>query len=430
MTTKNLGIAIIGLGGAVATTAVAGSLLIRQGKQSKVGLPLAEFTDLDLVDYENIQYHGWDIFQDNLYAAATHHKVLDNEQLAAIESDLKAITPWPAVSNNSFCAGVTNGEGSSLKSGLELREQISVIAGNMQEFSDQVDGQVVIINLASTEHAVDINDDVFQSVAAFEKALDDNSTLISPAMLYAYAAIQQGLPYGNFTPSMAADIPALIEYAQQQKVPIAGKDGKTGQTFMKTVVAPALRARALHVDGWFSTNILGNRDGQALDKPESLASKLNTKGSVLDDCLGYEVDNHLVHIHYYKPKGDNKEAWDNIDVSGFLGHKMEIKVNFLCKDSILAAPLVIEIARCLDLASRRHEGGPVEALGVFFKAPTVPVGQTIEHRFPEQQTALLNWLQQPGSDTHSETGSAVDAESTVKAVLDNLNQSSEPLLAD
>ncbi len=394
---KNLGMAIVGLGGAVATTAVAGGLLIRQGNQSKVGLPLAEFEGLDLTAYENIHFNGWDIFDDNLYEAAKKHAVLSSEQLTQIKDELEAITPWPAVSNQKFCAGVTDGK----TSGQTLHQQAASIAQHLDEFSESIQGPVVVINLASTEHAVDIEDEVFQTIDAFEQGLDDNSALISPAMLYAYVSIKKGIPYGNFTPSMAVDIPALVEFAKRENVPVAGKDGKTGQTFIKTVLAPALRARALHVDGWFSTNILGNRDGQALDQPESLKSKINTKGSVLDSCLNYPVENHIVHIHYYKPKGDNKEAWDNIDVSGFLGHKMEIKVDFLCKDSVLAAPLVIEITRCLDLARRRGEGGPVEAMGAFFKAPLTYDGQEPEHRFPEQQQTLVEWLHQPDASAEA-----------------------------
>jgi myo-inositol-1-phosphate synthase len=211
-------------------------------------------------------------------------------------------------------------------------------------------------------------------------------------MLYAYAAIKSGVPYANFTPSVAADVPALLEMAKALNVPVAGKDGKTGQTMMKTVLAPALKARALHVDGWFSTNILGNRDGLALNDKASLQSKLNTKGTVLDSILGYPVEDHLVHIHYYRPRGDDKEAWDNIDVTGFLGQRMQIKVNFLCKDSILAAPLVIEIARVLDLAKTRGDGGVQEQLSSFFKAPMVKNGHGPEHDFGKQQTMLLDWL--------------------------------------
>jgi myo-inositol-1-phosphate synthase len=210
-------------------------------------------------------------------------------------------------------------------------------------------------------------------------------------MLYAYAAIAEGVPYGNFTPSVAADIPALIEFAEKQNVPIAGKDGKTGPTFIKTVLAPALKARALKVEGWYSTNILGNRDGLALSNEDSLASKIKTKGSVLDDILGYEVEDHIVDIRYYRPRGDNKEAWDNVDITGFLGQPMQIKVNFLCKDSILAAPLAIEIARCLDLARQRGEGGMQEQLSVFFKLPMTK-SRRPEQAFFRQQRMLLDWL--------------------------------------
>ena len=214
-------------------------------------------------------------------------------------------------------------------------------------------------------------------------------------MLYAYAAIEAGVPYGNFTPSVAADVPALAELARRRGVPVAGKDGKTGQTLLKTVLAPALRARALHVDGWFSTNILGNRDGLALDDPDSLRSKLDTKGSVLDSILGYRVEDHIVDIRYYRPRGDDKEAWDNIDVIGFLGHRMQIKVNFLCKDCILAAPLVIEIARLLDLAQQRGEGGAQEQLSLFFKAPMTANGRAPEHAFHLQERMLADWLGVP-----------------------------------
>jgi myo-inositol-1-phosphate synthase len=210
-------------------------------------------------------------------------------------------------------------------------------------------------------------------------------------MLYAYAAISAGVPYGNFTPSMAADVPALIELAETRKVPIAGKDGKTGQTFIKTVLAPALKARALHVDGWYSTNILGNRDGLALSNEDSLASKVKTKSSVLDDILGYAVEDHIVDIRYYRPRGDNKEAWDNIDITGFLGRPMQIKVNFLCRDSILAAPLAIEIARCLDLAKRRGDYGVQEQLSVFFKLPMTKQGRP-EQAFAVQEQMLIDWL--------------------------------------
>ncbi len=395
-----LGIAIIGLGGAVATTAVAGTLLMKKGLQRPVGLPLAEYTDLDLSAYENIEYRGWDLYQDDLYRAAAHHAVLDGEQLAAVKDDLSEMYPWPAIANRNFCEGVVN-QDDSCESHRDLIEQIyEQIAG----FAREINGRVVVINLASTEHALDAGNVVYQDPSAFESALDDNNTGISPAMLYAYTCIRAGVPYGNFTPSKAADIPALRKMAAEMNTPVAGKDGKTGQTYIKTVIAPALRARALQVDGWFSTNILGNRDGEALRKPGSLANKIDTKGDVLTNCLGYPVEDHVVKINYYKPRGDNKEAWDNIDIAGFLGHEMQIKINFLCKDSILAAPLAIEIARCLDLAGRKGRGGVVESLGVFFKAPMTPDGGAPNHNFTEQQIELLRWLREVSDAESVEAG--------------------------
>jgi myo-inositol-1-phosphate synthase len=270
------------------------------------------------------------------------------------------------------------------------REVIEKLRSNLREFISICDS-VVVINLASTEKLAAEGNEIFSTLAGFEKALDDNSPDISPAMLYAYAAMTKGIPYGNFTPSVAADTRALIELAEVRKVPIAGKDGKTGQTFIKSVLAPALKSRALKVDGWYSTNILGNRDGLALSNEDSLASKVKTKSSLLEDILGYEVEDHIVDIRYYRPRGDNKEAWDNIDIAGFLGQQMQIKVNFLCKDSILAAPLAIEIARCLDLAKQRGESGIQDQLSVFFKLPMSKDGKP-EQAFHKQEKLLLDWL--------------------------------------
>ena len=407
---RPLGIAIIGLGGAVGTTAVAGIELIRSGAQAPTGLPLAEFSDLDLTAYENLYFRGWDLYPDNLLAAARNHDVLNREQLEAVADRLESITPWPAVSNRNYCEGVTCGDEDSTGTHREL---IAGIQEQLDAFREEIGGPVVVINLASTEHALDTKAEMYQDTTAFEAALDRNDAGISPAMLYAYACVDHGVPYANFTPSMAVDIPALRTFAAARNVPVGGKDGKTGQTYLKTVLAPALRARALQVDGWFSTNILGNRDGEALRKPKSLQSKINTKGDVLTNCLGYPVENHLVMINYYKPRGDNKEAWDNIDISGFLGHQMQIKVNFLCKDSILAAPLAIEIARCLDLSRRRGQGGVIEALGVFFKAPLTSDGREPNHNFTEQQIVLQEWLAQ--TDATEPVAETTRAESAVNA---------------
>lgn len=391
MNNKKLGIAIVGLGGAVGTTMVAGVELLKKGKIGKAGLPLAELDKnlvKDLADYENIVFGGWDLFDANLAKAAEEHDVLTHKQFVAVEEDLRKIKPWRAVGNREFLANI-EGENQFSQKGLH-RQTIEKIQADLRKFKKSYD-EIVVINLASTEKLADEGNEIFNSLPDFEKALDANSTEISPAMLYAYAAIAEQIPYGNFTPSVSADTPALIEFAEKNQVPIAGKDGKTGQTFIKTVIAPALKTRALKVEGWYSTNILGNRDGLALSNEDSLASKIKTKGSVLDDILGYRVEDHLVDIRYYRPRKDNKEAWDNIDITGFLGQPMQIKINFLCKDSILAAPLAIEIARCLNLAKRRGEKGVQEQLSIFFKLPMTK-SKKPEHAFHRQEQMLLNWL--------------------------------------
>jgi myo-inositol-1-phosphate synthase len=388
MSTRKLGIAIIGLGGAVGTTIVAGIELLKKGGIDKTGLPLADL-EAGLADYEDIVFAGWDVHGVNLAAAATEHEVLTHKQFVAVESELRGIKPWRAVGNKQFLENI---EGENIFTNLTHREVIAKIRTDLQSFKKTCD-QVVVINLASTEKLADEGNEIFNSLSGFEKALDENSTEISPAILYAYATIAEQIPYGNFTPSVAVDIPALTEFAEKQKVPVAGKDGKTGQTMIKSVLAPAFRTRSLKVEGWFSTNILGNRDGLALSDTESLASKIKTKSSLLDDILGYEVQDHIVDIRYYRPRGDNKEAWDNIDLRGFLGQPMQLKVNFLCKDSILAAPLAIEIARCLDLAKQRGESGVLEEISIFFKMPmTRSKDRKAENALHKQEDILLNWL--------------------------------------
>jgi myo-inositol-1-phosphate synthase len=387
MTKRTLGIAIVGLGGAVGTTMAAGVELLKKGVIGTEGLPLADISVEGLADYSNIVFAGWDLFPDHLAKAAEGHEVLTYKQHVAVETALREIKPWPAINDERFLS-LIDGENKISHSGH--RATINKLRSDLAEFKTQCDS-VVVINLASTEKLAAEGNEIFNSLTGFEKALDENSADISPAMLYAYATIAEGVPYGNFTPSVAADIPALIEFAEQQNVPVAGKDGKTGQTFIKTVLAPALKSRALKVEGWYSTNILGNRDGLALSNEDSLASKVKTKSSVLDDILGYEVADHIVDIRYYRPRGDNKEAWDNIDITGFLGQPMQIKVNFLCKDSILAAPLAIEIARCLDLAKQRGQGGIQEQLSVFFKLPMTK-NETPEQAFHRQEMMLLTWL--------------------------------------
>ena len=388
-----LGVAIVGLGGAVATTAVAGAALLRDGDEP-LGLPLAalgpEHT-AGLAPYSGLVFGGWDLFSGDLAEAARHHDVLDLGQYHRAERALAAVTPWPAYGDDRFCRNVTGDH--CTDADLSLREVVEQLQRDLRRFKEEHGlERVVVVNLASTESSPDPDAEVFASADAFEQAVDAGDERIPPGMLYAYAAILEGAPYGNFTPSTAADVPALVELAERRGVPLAGKDGKTGQTFLKTVLAPGFRDRALKVDGWFSTNILGNRDGEALRDAGSLASKIGTKGSVLDQILGYPVEDHVVKINYYRPRGDAKEAWDNIDLVGFLGQRMQVKVNFLCKDSILAAPLVLEIARCLDLARCAGQGGVAEAMGVFFKGPMTAGGRAPEHDFGKQQAAFLDWL--------------------------------------
>ena len=248
-----------------------------------------------------------------------------------------------------------------------------------------------MVNLASTERYIEV-DDVHRTLAAFEAGLDASDPRISPAMKYLYVACQLGIPHCNFTPSLSK-IPALEELAERRGVPIAGEDGKTGQTMLKSVLAPAFAIRQLHVEGWFSTNILGNNDGLVLDDPASCKTKVTSKMKVLDDILGYQVGgSHQVHIHYYKPRGDAKEAWDNIDLVGFLGERMQLKIDFLGKDSILAAPLVIDLVRLLDLAKRHEERGIQRQLSVFFKAPYHTIGERPQHDLFKQHDMLEAWL--------------------------------------
>ncbi len=384
-----LGLLIVGLGGAVGSTVTAGLERIARGSADRTGLPLAGVDGAGLVPYGGIAVAGWDLSSDDLATAAARHDVLPPEMLATLREPLAAIRPWAATGNRAFCRNV---DGPNRITANSHGGAVERIRADMRAFAERTGlDRLVMVNLASVESWPD-DTAAFATPERFERALQDNDPAISPAMLYAYAAIREGIPYGNFTPSLGADIPALAALAEARGVPVAGKDGKTGQTLLKTVLAPAFRDRALHVDGWFSTNILGNNDGLALDDPASLRSKLRTKGSVLDDILGYRVEDHVCHIHYYRPRGDDKEAWDNVDISGFLGQRMQVKLNFLCKDSVLAAPLVIEIARCLDLARRRGEGGAQEQLGVFFKSPATRDGRAPEHDFFRQQRALMDWL--------------------------------------
>jgi len=395
---RRVGTAIVGLGGAVATTAVAGLELLRLGAVGADGLPLAGLTVGDasleeatgLVGYDELVVGGWDLDGSDLYKAAEQHGVLDLRQLQQAEPLLSTITPWPAAGDADFCRNVTGG---NVVLAEGRRAQVDAVRADLRRFREeqQLDG-LVLLNLASTERWPDPAAACLQTPEAFEAGLDADDRAITPSMVYAYAAITEGVGYANFTPSLSADVPALVQLAEQRGVPIAGKDGKTGQTMMKTVLAPAFRSRALTVEGWYSTNILGNRDGLALDDPASLESKLQTKAKVLDSILGYPVEDHVVRIDYYRPRGDQKEAWDAIDLVGFLGQRMQIKVDFQCRDSILAAPLAVEIVRLVDLAQQRGEGSVQRHLGWFFKAPITADGSTPEHALHRQESELMDWL--------------------------------------
>lgn len=401
---RNVGVAVVGLGGAVASTAVAGIELMKAGLAGTEGLPLAGATVrteggdseplsglAELAPYENLVFGGWDLAGEDLAAAAEKAGVLDPGQLQAVRERLEGFRPWPAAFDSDFCR---NAAGTNVVAADGHRAKVETIRADIRDFKARNGlDSVVLVNLASTERVSDLSAPALSTIDAFETALEEDAPEIGPAMLYAYAAISEGSPYVNFTPSVAAEVPALKRLAELRNVPVCGRDGKTGQTMLKTVLAPALRARALQVEGWFSTNMLGNGDGHILDDPDSLASKNATKGSVLDSMLGYEVENHVVSIHYYPPRGDNKEAWDNVDVSGFLGKRMQLKVNFLCGDSVLAAPLVIELARLSDLARERGSGGVQEQFGHFFKAPmTVADGDSPDHDFYRQEQRLFDWI--------------------------------------
>ena len=381
--------AVVGIGGAVATTAIAGIEMIKAGSNDLSGLPLADRDVTGLVPYRDLAFGGWDLTEESLGQCALRHGVIGDKELADGAAPLNGMFPWKAAGSRDYCANIDGGN----KIGGGHRAAVEQIRADLDRFkaSEALD-RMVVINLASTERVPDPSADSLSSLDGFERGLDRDDPAISPAMLYAYAAIEHDTPYANFTPSVAADVAPLTALAEKRGVAIAGKDGKTGQTMMKTVIAPALRDRALHVDGWFSTNILGNSDGLALDDPQSLASKIGTKTKVLDQIMGYPVEDHIVMIHYYRPRGDDKEAWDNIDITGFLGQKMQLKLNFLCKDSVLAAPLVIEIARVLDLAQQRGSGGVQDQLGIFFKAPQAAGGGDPVHAFHEQQLILDEWL--------------------------------------
>jgi myo-inositol-1-phosphate synthase len=406
-----LGILLVGLG-AVSTTTIAGVLAIRKGLASPIGsltqmgtIRLGKRTEgrspkiketVPLVDLDNVVFGGWDIFDDNSYQAARTAGVLDTALLNQIKPELEAIRPMTAVFDQRY---VKRLDGPNVKKGKNKKELADALRADIRAFKKQNNlDRVVMVWCGSTEVFMK-ESAAHQSVEAFEKALEANDPTIPSSMVYTYAALMEDVPYANGAPNLSVDVPAMMALAQQKKLPICGKDFKTGQTWIKTVIAPGVKARLLGVEGWYSTNILGNRDGEVLDDPESFKTKEESKKSVLDYILQphlypglYEDLHHVVRINYYPPRGDNKEGWDNIDLVGWLGYKMQLKINFLCRDSILAAPIVLDLALFLDLAKRAGMSGIQEWLSFYFKSPMHAPGLYPEHDLFIQLMKLKNTL--------------------------------------
>ncbi len=386
---NRVGVLLIGATGAVASTVIAGVALMKKGLAPRIGMVTeGEFGKaLPLAALDGLVFGGWDLRATDAYEACLRHGVVPRHLLSEVETELKAWRPWPAITSTDFLSG---DHGDHVVTATSYREELRVLADQVARFRAENNvSRLVMVNLTSTERFCEV-EDVHRTPESFEEGLDRNDARISPAMRYLYLAITQGIAHANFTPSLS-NVPALETLANRRGVPIAGEDGKTGQTLLKTVLAPAFAARQLLVDGWYSTNILGNNDGRVLNDPSANKTKVTSKMSVLDSILGYKVPDHQVHIHYYRPRGDAKEAWDNIDLLGFLGEPMQLKVNFLCKDSILAAPLVIDLVRLLDAAHRAGERGVQRQLSVFFKSPYKLEGQALVHDLFEQQRMLRDW---------------------------------------
>jgi myo-inositol-1-phosphate synthase len=408
-----LGVLMPGMG-AVATTLMAGVEIVKKGLAEPVGslallgtVRLGKRTEdrwpkikdfVPLAETGDLVFGGWDAFPDDAYEAAVTAGVLEKEHLNAVREELKEVRPFPAVFDARYVAGLKAGA-THAKSYGSLREATEQAREDVRVFKKEHNlDRVVMINCASTEAYLQPQEAHF-TLENFEEALERSDPAISPSMIYAYAALMEGVPYANGAPSLAIDVPALTELANERAIPIAGKDFKTGQTLMKTIVAPGLKARMLGLSGWYSTNILGNRDGEVLDDPESLKSKEVSKLSALEHILQPEVYpglygdvSHLVKINYYPPRGDAKEGWDNIDIFGWLGYPMQIKINFLARDSILAAPIVLDLALFLDLAQRAGMGGIQEWLSFYFKSPMTLPELYPEHDLFIQHMKLKNTL--------------------------------------
>ena len=418
-----LGVLLVGLG-AVSSTFIAGVEHIRRGTGSPVGsvsqmatIRLGKRPDgrtplikdfVPLADLDQLVFGAWDPIPDNAYQAASKAGVLDRyEQVEPIADFLKSIKPMPAVFDKDY---VKRLEGVNVKSMDSKLAAVDAIRTDIRRFKEENGcDRLVMVWCASTEKFVTENE-IHQGIEDFVGALRDNDEKIAPSMIYAYAALMEGVPFANGAPNLTVDIPALEKLARDQGVPVCGKDFKTGQTLVKTVIGPMLKARMLGMDGWFSTNILGNRDGEVLDEPENFKTKEESKLGVLEYILQpelypelYSDAYHKVRINYYPPRGDNKEGWDNIDVFGWLGKRMQLKVNFLCSDSILAAPLVLDLVLFMDLAQRSGLAGIQEWLSFYFKSPQHAPSVYPEHDLFIQQTKLKNtlrWLMGEEQITH------------------------------
>jgi myo-inositol-1-phosphate synthase len=407
-----LGVMLVGLG-AVSTTFIAGVENVRRGRALPIGslsqmatIRLGKRTDnrapkikdfVPIADLQDLVFAAWDPIPDDAYAAALKAGVLDrHEHLDPIKEFLQGIKPLPAAFDQYY---VKRLQGTNVKRGKTKRELAEQLREDIRTFKKTADvDRVVIVWCASTEVFITPGP-AHQSLAAFEQAMEQNDPAIAPSMLYGYAALMEDVPFANGAPNLTVDVPALERLAEERKVPIGGKDFKTGQTMMKTVLAPAFKARMLGLAGWYSTNILGNRDGEVLDDPESFKTKEESKLGVLEYILQpdmypelYGKVFHKVRINYYPPRGDNKEGWDNIDIFGWLGYPMQIKVDFLCRDSILAAPIVLDLALFFDLAHRAGLAGIQEWLSFYFKSPQTAAGLYPEHDLFIQQTKLKNTL--------------------------------------
>jgi myo-inositol-1-phosphate synthase len=368
---------------------------IRLGRRDENRNPLIKEL-VPLVDLKDLVFGAWDIFEDNAYDSAVNAGVLEKELLNQIKPELSAVKPMKAVFDRTY---VKKLDGSYVKQAKSKYEYYEMLRDDIRNFKaqNQLD-RLVMIWTGSTEIFLQPSA-VHQSKEAFEKGLKENDQGIAPSMIYAWAAIAEGIPYANGAPNLTADIPAMMEFADEMSVPLAGKDFKTGQTLMKTILAPGFKTRMLGVSGWFSTNILGNRDGEVLDDPESFKTKEESKLSVLEYILQpdlypelYNDLYHKVRINYYPPRKDNKEGWDNIDIFGWLGYPMQIKVDFLCRDSILAAPIVLDLALFLDLGKRAGFKGIQEWLSFYFKSPMHSPNIYPEHDIFIQQLKLKNTL--------------------------------------